>query len=391
MQSCADEFQDFADIGPIVSSSTIHLVDQSISQAGNYYELEQSVVAKKFELKAKPSSQNDTDKQINESLAKCPSGKSALLLRASYSSILHDKHSNREPENSLDALKCVLGIRERQRNGIENEIARLLDEAVWIYRFLDGKDAIKHFDTFYNRVHTQSFRDHDPEVTKKVINLIDTAIDEYHANNTIAFHDFVNDDNALQNTTATLTKRVNELVRRTRALRFFRSMLRIHQHSALCDYCGQGANKVLPQHWNVLSSCGHILCAASCTKFADANCPVAGCSASCASNQLIHGDELPQEQEQIDYHPFGEKLRQITQLINNTDDDDQVLVFVQSDALRLKVVDALKYEGISFTDLKSGGQRSSAADKLNNFQFPAAGDPDKVLILNIGDESASGR
>ncbi|ESK85170.1 dna repair protein rad8 [Moniliophthora roreri MCA 2997] len=83
---------------------------------------------------------------------------------------------------------------------------------------------------------------------------------------------------------------------------------------------------------------------------------------------------------------FGMKLEKVMHLIKKEiPKDERVLVFVQFPDLMKKVTEALKHNKIEFLEIK--GTASQKSKNLEKFQSDSE---ERVLLLNVMDESASG-
>jgi hypothetical protein len=351
-----------------------------------YAELEQRVETTNFELKAAHSGA-DMENYINDALDGADSGRVALLLRASYLSTLGVKSSRHQ--DAWTAFNAVLEVRRAQFDELLNEWARLMDTAVWLHHQPANKSCSILMD-YVAGIQNNSLGDLD--VTTHCQSIAGIAIGQYHPQN----FGYVIDDHraALRNVRIELSNIAQKLIDYKRPLRFFESIRAIEEGWAEskgyseCDCCGDAYDEA--GDWMILSSCGHLLCSATCSQHQEGNCPVKGCNSHYKSHQMIPGNRLAGAFLKISHSSGGGKLSAIAHLINDEiPEDDQVLVFVQSIKLRQKVVDVLKEHKISYTDLKSTGK---LATQLTKFQHSRGRrDKDKVLILNIGDASASGR
>jgi hypothetical protein len=96
---------------------------------------------------------------------------------------------------------------------------------------------------------------------------------------------------------------------------------------------------------------------------------------------------------------YGQKLGEIVQLIKSIPEGDKVLLFVQFPNVLEELNGSLKKEGINYSDLNSGDSSKKLSAFQNNITYTdrrsmkgkSTQGPDKVLFLNIGDASASGR
>ena len=373
------------------------------------------VVTKNFDLKG--ASSNDV--YMNETLSGIAHGRDALLLRASYNSML--TASRLKHTTVWEAFAVILDERFCESQITLNEWARLMDIVVWLQHQAvnRGSSSLKDF---LIRVQNNCYGDW--EATIDLCETANVAIRDYHPNNVNYFQYLVADPKtALNKIRIELAKLAQEYVDRVRPCRFLQSIQAIHYRRTRCHGCRK--RFIDPENWVVLSSCGHKICkepckepcknrckercqqpcedpCRPCARYEDGICPVDGCRILYKSYQKIPGHELAgrlalatTRDEEVatsplayDFSSKGEKLRRITSLINkDCYFDDQFLVFVQSQHLRQKLLEALDAADISYTDLKSTGLLSS---KLTKFQHNTRGQRDKCLILNIGDSSAAG-
>ena len=371
--------QDFPIIKEIPSFQFVNLLRLTPQQNAVYSELEQRVVAKKFELKA-VSSDDDMERYINEALTGTNSGREALLFRASYSSILGAPHA--KPKDAWEAFVTVLTLRHDQLHVTLEEWSRSMRSAVRLQNHPANKGS-GALEDFLHRVYNNQYG--DLEAAAKLRGVADIEKRDYRPENDNKFqYSIENPSAALRKVRLELGKYAQQLVDRMRQHRFLKSIERIHDDDqAGCDCCRDIYLKSKPLI--VLSSCGHLICKASYSQRQEGKCPVDGCNTFYQHHQMV---PQPSFVPSTIHSSKGEKLHQIAHFINNeVPDDDQVLIFVQSSQLREKLLGALNDHGITYTDLKSTGLLSN---KLTKFQH-SRGKRDKALILAIGDASASGR
>lgn len=383
--------KDFADIAPISCHEHFYLVDQPIVEAAAYLELEQRILAKEFDPKANHVSKSDKESQITVALVGSDNIRQALLLRASQYSIIHDNTSRQELQRrptrtAMESFNTVLELRDRQCLVPRSQLARKVEIAVWIHYELGNYTGTEFFEHLVERMQSNGFGDMD--VTKELRSIIDASLDNYDHDNLqyyedeACFREDVSLNDALRMTTNQITKLVHEFVHRTQSHRFHKNLQRFHKRRIYCDGCHRAIGGL--EDIVLLSSCGHIFCS-PCAQTSVGQCPFDGCQGPCHSNDMVLGTDIVGDKA-LKFFPFGEKIRRIVELILDfIPADDYVIVFVQSDALRKKVVEALKFCGITYTDLKS--EHTSSA-QLQNFQNGSGG---KVIILSMGDSSASGR
>ena len=381
MHECSDNLQDVPILTLKACEEVIKLVRQTPLESALYSEIEQRVEINNFKLTA-THSKTDMENYINDALDGTDSGRIALLLRASYLSLLGAIGS--KPRDAWTAFNAVWNVRQGQFDALLKEWSRLLDIAVWLHH-QPANRASSALKDYLTGVQNNILGDVD--VTAKCRAVANIAIHEYHPDNVRAFrYSTANPSAALKQIRIDLDKISQELVDCKRPLRFFESIRRIEQGSTQCDCCKNASSG--PRDFVVLSSCGHLLCTATCSRAQEGNCPIAYCTSQYQKHQMIPGHRLAGDLLEKGHSTKGQKLRQIVHLISEEiPEDEQVLVFVQSSGLRQKIVDAFKENGITFIDLKSTSMLST---QLTKFQH-CKGKKTKVLILNIGDASASGR
>jgi hypothetical protein len=434
MRDRANLLKDFAKISPIKQTTAMYILHQPITEAIAYLELEQRILAKDFDPKANAISKSDMEEQFCEVLAGA-TVRESLLNRASQYSLFDmaidiDKLENRagvngkalyeilrqrqsivqklEENPGANAMDLFNKLRELRKMEYEQNNAQLaynVDITVRLDNLPEyGCPAIiKQLEKWIEK---NDFGDAD--VTEKLSGYLETSIARRDPHNSLCLQKYsllnkkykkgnpilvkdLKDKDAAKILKIKVKEFADEAVIRIRSLRLLNAYFRVHQKQINCDICRRGLQVVPLNEFTLLSSCGHLLC--RCHFFADVDemeimqCPVNGCHAAADQDQVVHADEI-QGKIDIPFDRYGEKLRQVTEVIKGTPNNDQVVLFVQTELQRVKAVRALKFANISFTDLKSGKLLST---QLNNFQYPSTSTVDKVLILNIGDQSAAGR
>ncbi|KAM5536639.1 hypothetical protein V8D89_009734 [Ganoderma adspersum] len=142
----------------------------------------------------------------------------------------------------------------------------------------------------------------------------------------------------------------------------------------------------------VLSSCGHTGCYACVIACAGREeCVYArsgACRAAARKLNVVRGDTLGVDVEARDGRGkhYGRKLEQVIDLIKHTiPQNERILIFVQFADLTAKVAEALAANKIAFLEIKG-----SAPAKSKNLQKFQNNSKERVLLLNVMDESASG-
>jgi SNF2 family DNA or RNA helicase len=205
-----------------------------------------------------------------------------------------------------------------------------------------------------------------------------------------------------------------ELVGRVRSLRYFTVVRDLQKQRSeppviSCPECGR--DRVPLEEIAVLSSCGHAGCYNDVKAAAESETCVYARSGRCKSAarvlNIVKGDTLGVDDYERDGKGkhFGMKLEKVIHLIRYvplrkvrrapTDtlsccrkripSDERVLIFVQFPDLMKKVAEALTANEVRFLEIKgSAAQKSKNLEKFQNDSM------ERVLLLNVMDESASG-
>ena len=190
--------------------------------------------------------------------------------------------------------------------------------------------------------------------------------------------------------TGHLRSLVSEFTSRTRSLRFARGAqelcLRFIEVGGLpkCASCGRFVRHINSISINI--RCGHLTCKYCIQETGSSICAVDGCGEGTESYRMKQAADL------VGAGPTprnGSRMGNIVKLIKSLPKDEQVLLFIQFDDLMLKTAMGLEAAGISNHALhkKAGPQ---LVHMMNDFQDNQGDDKKKVMLLNPGDETASG-
>jgi hypothetical protein len=184
-----------------------------------------------------------------------------------------------------------------------------------------------------------------------------------------------------------LRKLQKELAVRIRSLRFYNTVRDVQSGiidpttSVSSSHAVEGADEPLA----VLSCCGHTGPLSLVLERARRQlCIETDCNAAVRLTSVVKCETLVGEQT---HTVFGTKLEQIVDCVKTLPRADRVLVFVQFPDLLDKVGEALR--GHDVKCLTVTGTANSRSNTIQNFQ--TGEDKARVLLLNLGDASASGR
>lgn len=197
---------------------------------------------------------------------------------------------------------------------------------------------------------------------------------------------------ALRAVTAHLRALNNDQISRKRALRFLQNVRKLQLwqselgDAVHCDSCMQNFD---PANIFVLGVCGHVVCTnclATQDRASDQSCVIKNCLAAVQAYHVHSALEMNSADDPL--AKYGAKLDEIVKTINGISNYDQVLLFVQFDALIEQVAKVLELEKITHYAIHATSR--DALKNIDDFQENATATRRKVLILNPTSESAAG-
>ncbi|KAI5807569.1 hypothetical protein DFH27DRAFT_651071 [Peziza echinospora] len=201
----------------------------------------------------------------------------------------------------------------------------------------------------------------------------------------------------LRDNTHNVKRLQKEMVGRVRSLRYFKlvrdlqqDILSLADSHVNCPSCNR--QNIPSDEIAVLSSCGHMGCYTCLLNSAQREeCISPGCEAAARILNVVKGDTLGIEDKRdgIGRH-YGIKLEKMIKLLQErVPKTEKVLIFVQFPDLMQKVSEALDAHGVKHLQIK--GTSMSKSKNLEAFQQSSATEKsERVLLLNVMDESASG-
>ncbi|KAJ7446763.1 hypothetical protein FB451DRAFT_1291430 [Mycena latifolia] len=373
---------------------TKHIVDITLPAAERaiYLELEHHLRALDMTIKRGRKTESDREKRLAKSLGDSKSAEEALLKRCSHFDL------DTSNENAMKA--CDVIVRERQHQlddckaellkavkaGVKREISlgNVPDESifhVWVRTSqdtgVDDSDASTMIREILKEADVESIQKKKSRKSVDLTTKVKDAIWEHRE----ATHE--------------IRRLCKELVGRVRSLRFFTAVRDLQKQREVpldvsCVGCGRESVPI--GEVSVLSSCGHMGCTECVRDCADKEECVYRASGACISAarvlNIVKAETLGIDDEARDGRGkhYGKKLEEVMALIKEKiPKDERVLVFVQFPDLMKKVAEALKDNHIKFLEIK--GSASAKSKSLESFQQNST---ERVLLLNLMDESASG-
>ncbi|KAF8323124.1 hypothetical protein DL93DRAFT_2162312 [Clavulina sp. PMI_390] len=389
--------QNLAEIEDIPFVDKISKIILPAAERAIYLELEHHLRALDMSVrKSSKKTDGDREKRMYESLGNSQSAEEALLKRCSHFEL------ELRGGNALKSCELIVAERSKQLEACIEEARREFAKAMNDEKKIVPIDPHSHFREWCRMTHSdKGVGDAD---AKNILHQIqeDNGYVYRPDDRKKPSPDLDAEDKKKKEArwehrehSHLLKKLEKELVARHRSLRYFKAVRDLQQgsehfESVSCPLCDKTD---LPlSDLAILSSCGHMGCH-SCVlaRAQDEECVCRqseGCSAAARTLNVVKAETLGQDEERdSSVKHFGKKLESVVTLIKKcVAKDESVLLFVQFQDLMEKAAEALKYHKIDFLQIKgSNSARSSALAK-----FQDENTAEQVLLLNVGDESASG-
>ncbi|KZT02845.1 uncharacterized protein LAESUDRAFT_661099 [Laetiporus sulphureus 93-53] len=405
-QSFLDQFvrQNIAEIDEIPSSQEIRKVDLPAAERAIYLELEHHLRALDMTVKRGRKSESDREKRVAQALGESSTAEEALLKRCS-----HFELDSSDKENAMKACEVIVRERRAQLDSCKAELEKMIAEALRKEKKV-GKVETESLFREYIRV-TRNEGVGDEDATEQMKTLLDQAtiaapLRAITNRQLDARGKGKSKDDGLPESvkrliwehreqTHEIRRVTKELVGRVRSLRYFTAVRDLQRQADVppvvsCPSCGR--DQVPIEEIAVLSSCGHTGCIACVTEHAEREECVYAASGACKAAarvlNVVKGDTLGVDDEQRDGQGkhYGLKLEKVIHLVKTEiPKEDRVLIFVQFPDLMKKVAEALAAHDVAFLEI-----RGSAAQKSKSLEQFQTESEERVLLLNVMDESASG-
>ncbi|CAG7850002.1 SubName: Full=Uncharacterized protein {ECO:0000313/EMBL:CCA72586.1} [Serendipita indica DSM 11827] len=412
-QRFLDQFN-LAEIDDIPLEEKICAVTLTASERALYLELEHYLRAQELKMKKTGKSQSDRVRRLNKALGESKTPEEALLKSAS-----HFDCQTVDILNSTVACDIIVKQRQDELDKCKRELRRRLIKAFKMERRLRSSKVVRdtggrsHFRQTLDE--WEHGGDKDSETKEILASLVkearnpdaeadsdsstdgepSTAIKRGSKKTTKEDEDKMNDTDlvwAHREHAHELRALAKELGGRVRSLRFFQCVRSFQGDANLlsdCPVCGKtglGMSDV-----SILSSCGHVGCHSCVAKSAANEACIqqssGGCKVPASALFVVRADTLGYDRKaDAKGKHWGQKLEDIVALIKSLPCDERVLLFVQFPDLTKKVAEALANGDLSYSEIKGTPMQQSRV--LQDFQDPKS--KCRILLLNLGDESASG-
>ncbi|UZJ52821.1 hypothetical protein CBS101457_002141 [Exobasidium rhododendri] len=363
--------------------------------------------------KGQVNSGNDRDERLLKSLGESASPDEALSRQASHF-ILSEEEGNRL-SNAIEACEYIVAERKEQKDDCFKQLERDLIMAKKQHfvvllqrRFRD--DANQALVTFARNVENGAWGDDDCKpLLIEMLNRLQCNKDglsrekgrrlypQFKQKKEDKEQDWL-EEHLVRDMVHMLQRLRNEYWSRVRSLRYFQTVRDIqrarsspavdgiHRLNIICPSvkCSRKGVRLSLEEISIASTCGHSGCNECVLREAYiGKCCTANCHAMAKAASIVFASTLGHEKDRTT--AYGIKLASVATIIKNViPKKERILLFVQYDGLLKKVSEALQEYGIDFVRLK--GNASVRSTQLSGFQEGN----ERVLLLNIADESAAG-
>ncbi|TFK39834.1 hypothetical protein BDQ12DRAFT_513516 [Crucibulum laeve] len=394
-QTFLDQFvrQNIAEIDEIPWTEKIEEITLPAAERAIYLELEHHLRALDMTIKRGKKTESDREKRLAQSLGESKTAEEALLKRCSHFDLETSKN-----ENAMKACDVIVEERQKQLDECKDELLKAIKDGLKREKSLGNTGQESMFNEYIRVSRTEGVD--DQEATAVVNKLLDDAgAGEVKAKQKSQDMQVSEKVKAAawehREKTHEIRRLTKELVGRVRSLRYFTVVrdLQKEREKPLVVSCPSCGNQNVPiSEVAVLSSCGHTGCLTCVRLCAEKEECVYAASGACKSSarvlNVVKGDTLGVDDEARDGRGrhFGMKLEKVVNLIKKQlPKDERVLVFVQFPDLMKKVAEALTYHKVDYLEIKGTAHQKSK--NLEEFQNSSK---ERVLLLNVMDESASG-
>ncbi|KAG0709412.1 hypothetical protein DFH29DRAFT_842204 [Suillus ampliporus] len=388
--------QNIAEIDEIPCTSKVVKVVLPAAERAIYLELEHHLRAIDMVAKRTRKSESDREKRLNIALGESKTAEEALLKRCSHFDL-----DTKDKDNAMKACEIIVEERTKQLEACKKELLKELQKAVKKEKSI-GKLPEESMFQEYARVSRVDIGDHEAKeaiqdlLTKAEVPVLSPTYWKNKAkgdmNLTEKMKEAVWEHREQTHIIRKLTK---ELVGRVRSLRYFtvvRDLQKQRDTPPIVSCPGCKRSEIPMDEVAVLSSCGHMGCMKCVKEAADREeCvyhPSNQCNAAARALNIVKGETLGVDDEARDGRGkhYGKKLEMVVDLVKNQiPKKDRVLIFVQFPDLMAKVAHALRMHKIEFLEIN--GSATQKSKNLEQFQNDSK---ERVLLLNVMDESASG-
>ncbi|CAA9957087.1 DNA repair protein rad8 [Pyrenophora teres f. maculata] len=388
--------QNEAELQKIVCTEMLVPVELDAAHIAVYLELSQHLIQQRMQIKKLKKSSSDRNDRLRDSLENSSTAEEALLKSSllyetaeegkSDLELLTDKRSDElkstrsDLRNLLVSFEHLMATEKNTRRG-----KQATGEASITELYARFKNDIAHDDYIGDEEANQSIRGLLAEA-KRVNKAPNLRFPELEGKDERARLQIV------KTRLSQLDELCDELTHRTRSKRFIatiqdhlRPATRTSSHSCSSRSCN-GVTDI--EELFLVSHCGHTACQ-SCleARSDDESCVHPGCKARLGDGELIPMANLGSKESHAGGKRVGKKIDAIVELISRMPPTDQGILFAPNNESMRVLERVLDHHEIRYSSARETGA-AQVIEEFKTNKEPAT--MKKLLILDVGDESAAG-
>ncbi|KAK2750622.1 hypothetical protein FQN57_002693 [Myotisia sp. PD_48] len=418
-QGFLDQFmrKNTPDIDEISWSEHIIGVVLSACERAEYLELFMQLMSQNLRLRRNGRGLYDSDEvaRLDEIIGNSNSPEEALSKRCSLfaSPAAASGVGEVMPAGEKEQGTMIISQRRKQLLNLGSDIESKLKRGLWLRSKLS--EAVMHFDRLLDAIDQHQFG--DVLVTTMIQSLLKQVMTMRRSTDGKEFYltaqekkDNPDDTRAeypqtdtellsdLNYCTDSLRRLIYETIAHARALRLYQAVRCFQKMEPdtvyVCYVCA--TTNLNPREYSILGECGHSVCKACLGRcIAAEGCLMPNCGGTVQSYRVVGWDDIGRLDSGVVDDTYlkygGSKFAAVINLLLDTTKipkDDQVLLFIQFAELMDAASRALKFADIPHITIQPGDR--TPGSKISAFQRGAETIKSKVLILNLGDVTASG-
>lgn len=383
-QAFLDTFarQNFAEIGDVKCYEVLRPVNLALDHRAIYEELSSHLRGRAMAMTKPSSAGSDRARRLRQALGDFKTAEEALL---------HCANHHTSAESSETACSTLIRLRDWELKAYKSEIEKEINEAASLAK--RSGDLGSEWHDWSNK-HLSNNPDvaTDPKAHHELNKMIRAAEKTEQREGGSS-----KDAAALKKLVrGNLTANARRFTDMRRSLRYVRHVKEVH--SLLGNdapvRCECGDHEVPASGASIVIGCGHIICG-DCMEpmLMEERCGVEGCEMEVREHSILSAtalrscaDIVPEEDR------FGAKLDAVKGLLDQMPDEEQAIIFVQGYAMVSAISKALEVWQIPAYAINRASDTASDdveafVGRKPRFKGKQFG---RVLVLNMGDESASG-
>ena len=399
--------QNEAELQHIACSEMLLPVKLDAAHYAVYLELSQHLIAQKMQLK-KLSKRMGSDKteRLNDSLNNSGSAeialmKSALLFRTcggqSGLQGLRMKRAKQRQEAEVDLESILCGL-EALMPAEKKKLRHLFERNRVVFNSRVDESFVALYIRFKEDIGQRDWLG-DDESSNSIRYLLERAMKKPNQKKFAGLKGLSDEkrQRIVKQELSRVRELARELVMRMRSERFMDAVEEAssqltskatQRRKCSAPYCIGASTR---EDMHIITQCGHTACKRCLeNRTDDEGCVHPSCNSPVHETNIVRMSDLSLIEDQSSHEGFGKKLTAIAKLVLGLPDDDQGIVFVQNEDFVGIIGDIFNSFGITY-HLITQNKVAQSARNIEDFKTNRdAGKRKKMLILNLGSESAAG-